>query len=289
MCFKSTLNSKSEPNCADCGHLAGLYLDVVALRVRNMDALSESLVAGIMFLFAVRSGASLYELSGRAEQRARLKKIELSDLDEEEFDRAAGRLSASGVTRGKRAIDIFLALFTGIFVAPLMVVVALAIKMDTPGPVFYRQRRVGMRGAEFDIWKFRSMICEAEIDGPQYASRRDQRITRIGRFIRKTRIDEIPQIFNVLCGEMSFVGPRPERPEFVCDLETEIPHYQRRHTVMPGITGWAQVNHEYTADTKGAREKLKYDLFYISNYSFLLDFWIVLKTIRVVLFGLGSR
>lgn len=254
-----------------------------------MDALSESLVAGIMFLFAVRSGASLYELSGPAEQRARLKKIELSDLDEEEFDRAAGRLSASGVTRGKRAIDIFLALFTGIFVAPLMVVVALAIKMDTPGPVFYRQRRVGMRGAEFDIWKFRSMICEAEIDGPQYASRRDQRITRIGRFIRKTRIDEIPQIFNVLCGEMSFVGPRPERPEFVCDLETEIPHYQRRHTVMPGITGWAQVNHEYTADTKGAREKLKYDLFYISNYSFLLDFWIVLKTIRVVLFGLGSR
>jgi lipopolysaccharide/colanic/teichoic acid biosynthesis glycosyltransferase len=133
------------------------------------------------------------------------------------------------------------------------------------------------------------MIADAEADGPQFARPNDDRVTRIGRFIRKTRIDEIPQTINVLRGDMSFVGPRPERPEFVAVLEREITNYHLRHIVKPGITGWAQVQYCYTASVEGAREKLRYDLYYIRHFSPLLDIWIILKTVRVTLFGVGGR
>jgi lipopolysaccharide/colanic/teichoic acid biosynthesis glycosyltransferase len=148
---------------------------------------------------------------------------------------------------------------------------------------------VGLGGVEFDLLKFRSMVSNAEQNGPQYASVNDSRVTPVGRIIRKFRIDEIPQAINVLRGEMSFVGPRPERPEFVRDLETEIPLYQCRHLVKPGITGWAQVKYEYAASVEGARNKLRYDLYYIRHFSPVLDLMIVLMTVRVALFGLGSR
>lgn len=189
----------------------------------------------------------------------------------------------------KRASDIVLSIGLLVATAPLLVMTAIAIKLDSPGPVFYRQTRIGLNGLRFSIWKFRSMVKNAEANGAQYAKTNDARLTRVGRFIRKVRIDEIPQAINVLRGEMSFVGPRPERPEFVDVLEEEIVDYHARHGVKPGITGWAQVQYEYADSVEGAREKLRYDLYYVNNRSIWLDLAIVLMTIRVALFGVGSR
>lgn len=197
--------------------------------------------------------------------------------------------SGGGSLAVKRVIDVIASLGLMITTAPALLVVAMLIKIDSPGPIFYRQKRVGYGAREFDVFKFRSMTADAEKDGPQYARADDERVTRVGRFIRKTRIDEIPQTINVLRGEMSLVGPRPERPEFVAELEREIANYHLRHIVKPGITGWAQVKYEYAASVEGAREKLRYDLYYIRHFTPLLDIWIILKTMRVVLFGLGSR
>ncbi|GJL95562.1 MAG: hypothetical protein DHS20C05_19670 [Hyphococcus sp.] len=189
----------------------------------------------------------------------------------------------------KRFIDISASITLIILASPLALLTALAIKLDSSGPVLYRQKRVGLRGQVFEVFKFRSMIMNAEPEGPQYARLLDDRVTRVGSVIRKFRIDEIPQAINVLRGEMSFVGPRPERPEFVKELEKEIPNYHARHIVKPGITGWAQVKYEYAATVDGAREKLRYDLFYIQNSAPLFDLVIILKTVRVALFGIGSR
>ncbi|MEM9495620.1 MAG: sugar transferase [Pseudomonadota bacterium] len=202
----------------------------------------------------------------------------------------AGALAPRGAAAFfKRALDIVISLAVLVALAPVFVITAIAVKMDSPGPALFRQARVGQGGRVFEVLKFRSMRTDAEKDGPQWASANDDRITRVGRFIRKFRIDELPQAFNVLKGEMSFVGPRPERPEFVCILEKEIPNYRLRHALKPGITGWAQVQYEYTASVEGAREKLKYDLFYVKKFTPILDIVIILLTVRVVLFGLGSR
>jgi len=152
-----------------------------------------------------------------------------------------------------------------------------------------RERRAGLHGKPFEVIKFRSMVSDAEKDGARWAAKNDNRVTKLGKFLRKTRIDEIPQAINVLRGEMSFVGPRPERPEFIEVLEKEIPHYNDRHAVKPGITGWAQVEYAYGASVDDARMKLMYDLYYIKNFSIALDCIIVLKTVRVTIFGIGSR
>lgn len=189
--------------------------------------------------------------------------------------------------RIKRLVDLFLAFFLLILIWPVMLIAAIIIKLESQGPIFYRQIRTGKDGVEFSIYKFRSMRTDAEAQGAQWASKNDPRITRWGKFIRLTRIDELPQLFNVLRGEMSFIGPRPERPEFDAILEKEIPFYNLRHLVRPGITGWAQVMYPYGASVEDAKEKLQYDLFYIKNYSLLLDFLIVLRTISIVLLGKG--
>lgn len=215
--------------------------------------------------------------------------VDPAALSPQDYEIAARRIAAPSASRIKRGLDIVLSLSLVLCLAPLLVLTAAAIKLDSRGPVLYRQRRVGYGGREFEVFKFRSMIERAEADGPQYAALNDARITRVGRFIRKFRIDEIPQTINVLRGEMSFVGPRPERPEFVRELETEIPNYHCRHLVKPGITGWAQVKYEYAASVEGARNKLRYDLYYIRHFSPALDLMIVLMTVRVALFGLGSR
>jgi len=166
---------------------------------------------------------------------------------------------------------------------PVMLLAAVAIRLDSKGPVFYRQERVGKHGKVFQIFKFRSMVNDAEkLSGPQWASQSDVRVTQVGRFIRKCRIDELPQIINIFKGDMSFVGPRPERPVFVTELEPQIPYYKFRSAVRPGLTGWAQVCYAYGASVDDAKQKLKYA-------SPILDLWIVLKTIRVVLFGAGAR
>lgn len=189
--------------------------------------------------------------------------------------------------RIKRLTDVILALALLMVALPVMIIVALVIRIDSRGPAIFRQARTGLGGEEFQILKFRSMRLDAEQGGPQWAQAKDPRVTRVGRLIRLLRIDELPQLVNVLKGEMSFIGPRPERPEFNARLEREIPLYNLRHLVRPGITGWAQVMYPYGASVEDAREKLQYDLYYVKNYSVLLDIGIVFKTVRVVLLGKG--
>jgi len=194
------------------------------------------------------------------------------------------------VSLSKRLFDIAVSVFLLIFTAPILLASAIAIKLDSPGPVFYRQVRVGLHGHPFTILKFRSMAVKAEQEGsPQWACLNDDRVTRVGSVIRKIRIDELPQLLNVLWGAMSFVGPRPERPHFVEQLAAQIPFYRERHSVKPGITGWAQISYRYGASLEDAREKLSYDLYYVKNRGLFLDFVILMETVRVVLWADGGR
>lgn len=188
----------------------------------------------------------------------------------------------------KRAIDLLLSISILIILSPLIAIVAIAIKMDSKGPVIFSQERVGQKHKAYMVYKFRSMLSDAEKEtGPVWAKDNDERITRVGRFIRKWRIDETPQLWNVLKGEMSFVGPRPEREHFVKQLMEIIPYYRERFSVKPGVTGWAQVSYGYGASVRDAIEKLNYDLFYIKNMSILMDMMIIARTIKTVLFGMG--
>jgi sugar transferase (PEP-CTERM system associated) len=192
----------------------------------------------------------------------------------------------------KRAFDIVASFALVLVTWPFMLLTALAILLeDGPrAPVLYRQRRVGLDGRNFDVLKFRSMRTDAEGDGKaRWATGSDDRVTRVGRFIRKVRIDELPQIFNVLRGDMSFVGPRPERPQFVAELSDSIPYYEERHCAKPGITGWAQICYPYGSSEKDSLEKLQYDLYYLKNHSLLFDMMILLQTVEVVLLGKGAR
>jgi sugar transferase (PEP-CTERM system associated) len=190
----------------------------------------------------------------------------------------------------KRSLDLILSVLMLIVCSPLIVAIAVLIKIDSKGPVFFSQERVGEKGKIYRVYKFRSMVDNAEKEsGPVWAESDDDRVTRVGKFIRKLRFDEIPQLYNVLKGDMSFVGPRPEREYFVKQLEDLIPYYTIRYTVKPGITGWAQVCYGYGASVEDAVEKLNYDLFYIKNMSTLMDIMIVLQTIKIVLFSEGAR
>ncbi len=189
----------------------------------------------------------------------------------------------------KRFGDMLVAIGGLLVLLPLFLLVAFLIKVDSPGPVIYRQIRVGLRGQPFAIWKFRSMVQDAENSGPQWAQTSDPRISRIGWWLRKIRVDEFPQLVNVLRGEMSLVGPRPERPVFVQDLRKTIPYYDLRHTVRPGITGWAQVKFRYGASAEDAHMKLQYDLYYVKRLSFALDMQILVETIRVMCLGEGAQ
>jgi sugar transferase (PEP-CTERM system associated) len=189
--------------------------------------------------------------------------------------------------RAKRLIDVLLSFALMLALSPLMLITAIAIKLNSKGPVFYCQMRTGLNGVTFRLYKFRTMVKDAEKSGARWAEKNDPRVTRVGRLLRATRIDELPQLWNVLVGQMSFIGPRPERPDFNSELEAAIPYYDLRHLVKPGITGWAQVLYPYGASVEDAREKLQYDLYYIKNYSVVLDVVILIRTIRVVLVGYG--
>jgi len=191
----------------------------------------------------------------------------------------------------ERIFDVVASTLLLLGAAPIMLLTALAIIIESGprAPVFYRQRRVGFRGSEFEVVKFRSMAVDAEKNGAVWATDNDSRVTRVGTVIRKLRIDELPQILNVLKGDMSFVGPRPERPEFVAQLSESIPYYNERHWVKPGITGWAQLCYPYGASERDAIEKLQYDLYYVKNHSLLFDFMVLAQTAEVVLLGKGAR
>jgi sugar transferase (PEP-CTERM system associated) len=189
----------------------------------------------------------------------------------------------------KRAADLGISLVALVITSPLMGAIALAIWIETGGPVLFRQRRVGLWGREFEMVKFRSMHHDAEANGPCWAVAGDKRVTRVGRFLRHYRLDELPQFLNVLCGEMSLVGPRPERPHFCAVLEQQLPLFSERHCVRPGITGWAQIKYQYGSTAEEAKEKLQLDLFYIKHLSGLLDLAILLETFKVVLLGRGAK
>ena len=196
----------------------------------------------------------------------------------------------SHVTRAiKRAVDVMIAGVGLVLAAPLIVVTALLVKIGSPGPVLYRQERVGENGRIFELYKFRSMRADAEDGTPIWAKENDERVTGVGRFIRLTRLDEMPQLWNVLRGDMSFVGPRPERPYFVDQLAAAIPFYMERHTVKPGVTGWAQVKYRYGASIEDAMEKLRYDLYYVKHLSIVFDLTIVIDTVKVILSGKGAQ
>ena len=239
--------------------------------------------------------------------RAKTTGVEVSDLSTF-LERETGRVDldslnpswlifSDGFSAGRRLSSIAKRLFdvvvsTAILVltAPLIALTALVVKLESKGPAFFRQRRVGLYGVPFDIPKLRSMREDAEVGGKAvWAQKDDPRVTRVGAVIRELRIDELPQAWSVLKGDMSFVGPRPERPQFVADLEARLPYYAERHMVKPGITGWAQINYPYGASIEDARQKLEFDLYYAKNYSPLLDVLILLQTLRVILWPEGAR
>lgn len=213
-------------------------------------------------------------------------KVSLNGLSENEL----GTLEPPAAYEiAKRLLDILGVMITLPLVSPLMLVTAILIKLESPGPIFFIQNRVGYGNRDFKIYKFRSMCKDSEKNGAQFASTNDMRVTRVGKFIRKMRIDELPQLLNVLKGDMSIIGPRPEQRSFVDKFEQEIPFYSYRHVVRPGITGWAQVVHGYAADTEDTRQKLQYDLYYIKHFSIWIDMIIVFKTIKTILTGFGAR
>lgn len=187
----------------------------------------------------------------------------------------------------KRLFDLLLASLFFAVLWPFMLLTAIAVKLESPGPILYHQVRVGLNGRHFRIYKFRSMRQDAEKNGAVWAQKNDARITKVGAFIRNTRLDELPQLYNVLAGSMSFVGPRPERPEFVTDLAQQIPFYDTRHKVKPGLMGWAQLKYPYGASVEDAKNKLQYDLYYTKNHSFLMDMLIMIQTVEIILLGKG--
>lgn len=216
-------------------------------------------------------------------------KLSISDLHPSSIIFSDG-FKSSVFSKGiKRGMDVLASLIGLILLFPVSLIVAIAIKLDSKGPIIYRQERVGEDGKIFCVNKFRSMRNNAEENGPEWAKVNDERVTRVGRIMRKMRFDEIPQIINVLKGEMSFVGPRPERPLFVEQLKKEIPYYAQRHVVKPGITGWAQICYSYGASEEDALEKLKYDLYYIKHLSLFLELAIMFETAKIVLLGKGAR
>lgn len=216
-------------------------------------------------------------------------KIDVDSIDESWILNAYGfkLLYSSFQIEIKRAIDIILAVIISTLTFPVMIVAGIIVRLESPGSVIYSQARVGLNNVEFNVHKFRSMRADAEKDGAKWATENDPRITKFGNFMRKTRIDELPQLWNVLKGEMSFIGPRPERMVFIKELEKVIPYYNLRHLVKPGLTGWAQVMYPYGASIEDSKNKLEYDLYYVKNQNLHLDFVIFFRTLKTVIFGKG--
>ena len=305
-----TLRS-SDPHLRVVGHLMGpnesnivVPRELVVRAEASLPEIAEMVDADeIVVALSERRGGSM---SLRELLDCKISGIRVTDLNSH-FERCLGQirleyLNASWLIFGggfdqgfvrtsiKRLFDVAASLVLLVVALPVMLVAAIAIALESPGGVFYRQERTGLGGRAFNVIKFRSMRSDAEKDGtPQWAQKNDARVTRVGQFMRKTRIDELPQLINVLKGEMSMVGPRPERPFFVEQLTREIPFYAVRHSIKPGVTGWAQVRCEYGASVDETKSKLQYDLYYVKNHSLFLDLIVMLETVGVVLTGKGAR
>ena len=268
---------------SEAANLFGVHEIIIAMREQRGGALPVS-----QLLDCKLRGVQITDLQSFFERE--LGQIRLDSL------KASWLVFGEGCRQGliretvKRLFDVIASGLLLMVALPVIIITALLIRLEGGGPIFYRQERVGQGGRVFEILKFRSMRNDAERDGkPKWAISNDNRVTRIGNFIRRTRIDELPQIINVLRGEMSFVGPRPERPFFVRQLVQEIPFYAARHSVKPGITGWAQVRYPYGASLQDASQKLQYDLYYVKNHTLFLDLLILVETVEVVLWGKGAR
>lgn len=235
---------------------------------------------------AATAGAQVEALLDHLDKRLNFVEVDLLNADYL-LDSSKRQNTSNHYPLLKRWMDIGVSLLLLALTLPIWLVTALAIKLESSGPVFFQQRRTGLFNQEFDILKFRSMCEDAEKDGARWASKHDSRITRVGKFIRKTRIDELPQLINVLKGEMSIVGPRPEREVFIRDLEKQIPFYRFRHTVKPGVTGLAQVRYTYGASVEDAMHKHRYDIYYIKHQNLWMDVRVLLDTVRIVLTGQG--
>jgi exopolysaccharide biosynthesis polyprenyl glycosylphosphotransferase len=254
--------------------------------VADADIANDSGVTEMLLDFKLR-GVQIESAIESSERASR--KIWIEGLSPQRLIFAGGFKPSKVYLECKRVVDLVMAVAVLVVTAPIMALVAIAIKLETPGPVIFSQERVGFRGKKFTVYKFRSMRQDAERQtGPTWAKQNDDRITRLGAILRKCRLDELPQAWNVLRGDMSFIGPRPERPYFVDLLKTKIPYYDLRHYVQPGITGWgAQVMYPYGASVEDSYHKLQYDLYYTKNTSFILDLLILFKTIKVVIAGEG--
>ncbi|MEP6635580.1 MAG: TIGR03013 family XrtA/PEP-CTERM system glycosyltransferase [Acidobacteriota bacterium] len=255
---------------------------VVAMGQRRGQLPTEQLLQlSLAGTVSIEEGATFYE---RVTSRVSLNMLRPSWLI---FSGRGRQARISGMTRS--VVHRSVALIGSILSLPIVLVTVILIKLDSHGPVLYRQERLGKNGHSFTLLKFRSMRVDAEQSGPVWASKDDDRTTRVGKIIRKTRIDEIPQFWNILRGEMNFVGPRPERPHFVAQLAQEIPYYEQRHLIPPGLTGWAQIKYPYGASIEDARQKLQYDLYYVKNQSLMLDAIVLFETIKIILFGGGGQ
>lgn len=301
----------SDPNASVVGYFRGPNEHQLAVPESEVLSAGESLSATAVRANVNEIVVALSERRGgnmplRDLLDCKIQGIRVSDISTH-FEKTLGKLQLDYVNAGwlifgegfnqgffrtaiKRLFDIISAIVLLLVSAPVMLITALLIPLESPGPVFYRQQRVGLDGKPFNVIKFRSMRTDAEKDGkPQWASKSDARITVIGSIIRRLRIDELPQLLNVLGGEMSIVGPRPERPYFVERLTEEIPYYAVRHSVKPGVTGWAQVRYHYGSTVEDSQEKLQYDLYYVKNHTLFLDILILIETVAVVLTGKGAR
>jgi sugar transferase (PEP-CTERM system associated) len=269
-------------NIADIANRTDAYAIVIALTEKRGNLIVDKLVTCKLMGVRIIEFPSFFEmLTG---------KIPVEDINPSWLVQGNGFLITPFVRLIKRVLDVVLAFLLMVVIAPFLIPVALLIKLTSAGSVIYKQERVGLHGKPFIIYKFRSMTVDAEKEtGASWAKEDDPRITSFGAFMRKTRIDELPQLFNVFKGDMSFIGPRPERPEFVEKITPHTKYYQERHAVKPGITGWAQIMYPYGASIGDSIEKLRYDLYYINNLSFILEILIVLETIKVVLFRKGGR
>ena len=255
---------------------------VVAMGERRGQLPTEQLLKlSLAGTVSIEEGASFSE---RVTGRVSLSMLRPSWLI---FSGRGRQARIAGIARS--VVHRVVALIGAILSLPIVLLTAILIKLDSHGPILYRQERVGENGRPFTLLKFRSMRVDAEEAGPVWARKDDERVTRMGRIIRKIRVDEIPQFWNILRGEMNFVGPRPERPHFVSQLASEIPYYEQRHLIPPGLTGWAQIKYPYGASIEDARQKLQYDLFYVKNQSLILDAIILFETIKIILFGRGAH
>ena len=264
-----------------------LYADTIAgLVLANDTPLPNSFISQMMIVRL--KGVPILDLADFYEQF--LLRVPVSQLKDQWFALSQGfnLLNSDIEWKIKRLIDIVISAIGLVVSFPVIVLIGVLIKLTSQGSVFYNQTRCGHHGDSFRLHKFRTMVVDAEKHGAQWAQPEDPRITPLGRFLRQARLDELPQMWNVLTGEMSFIGPRPERPDFIEELKREIPYYTLRHLVKPGITGWAQILYPYGASVEDAKNKLEFDLYYIKNYSLALDLYILLATIRVVLSRSGT-